>query len=97
MKRLVISSAAKDDLSDIWLYTARQWSVDQAERYVDQLLTACEDLAAGIKIGMTVDDLRPGHFRSFSQSHTIFYKHEAADDLVIVRILHQSMNPDDNF
>lgn len=97
MKRLVISLAAKDDLRDIWLYTARQWSVDQAERYVDQLLTACEDLAAGLKIGMTATDLRPEHFRSFSQSHTIFCKYEASNDLVIVRVLHQNMNPDDNF
>lgn len=96
MKHLIISPVAKDDLSDIWLYAARQWSIDQAERYVEQLLNACEDLAAGLKIGMPVDELRQGHFRA-SQSHTIFYKIEASNDLVVIRILHQSMNPDDNF
>ncbi|RVI79989.1 type II toxin-antitoxin system RelE/ParE family toxin, partial [Sinorhizobium meliloti] len=35
-----LAPTAKADLRKIWRYTARRWSLEQAETYQDQLYTA---------------------------------------------------------
>ncbi|GLQ53674.1 hypothetical protein GCM10010862_09330 [Devosia nitrariae] len=45
-----LSPAPESDLSEIWRYTARKWSREQADSYHDQF-AAFEGLAAGIKKG----------------------------------------------
>ncbi len=34
------------DLEDIWRYTAEQWSIEQADRYVDELTQVFQAIAA---------------------------------------------------
>ncbi len=92
MKSLVFSSLAKADLSEIWLYSRQTWSADQADRYVSSLLDACDNLAAGTKHGQSVADVKQDYFRVFVASHAIYYTSENGDELLIVRILHQSMD-----
>jgi plasmid stabilization system protein ParE len=41
-----LSPAAEHDLENIWLYTCRQWSVGQAEHYIDMLGAAFGELAS---------------------------------------------------
>ncbi len=91
MRRLVYSRAAQIDIDEIWDYSARQWSVDQAEDYVLQLADACEGLAAGRKIGRMAEDVAPGHFSFAVGSHTVYFT-RGDEDLFVVRILHQSMD-----
>ena len=38
MNKLIFTNKAVDDLSSIWEYTVRTWSVSQAERYYNLLI-----------------------------------------------------------
>jgi len=85
-----ISPAAENDLAEIWRYTARRWSLEQAESYHEQIVAAFEGLAAGTKKGRTVD-VRPGYLKYLVGSHLIFFR-ERSGRLEIVRILHSRMD-----
>ncbi len=40
-----LTPAAEADLEAIWIYTARQWGVDQGNNYIDALISAFLRLA----------------------------------------------------
>jgi plasmid stabilization system protein ParE len=56
-----LSPAAEHDLENIWLYTCRQWSVGQAEHYIDMLSAAFGELASSPMITSACDHIRPGY------------------------------------
>jgi toxin ParE1/3/4 len=41
-----LSPATEHDLENIWLYTCRQWAMQQADRYIDMLTAAFGGLAS---------------------------------------------------
>jgi toxin ParE1/3/4 len=92
MRRYVLSPRAHADLSGIWDYTAKHWGVDQAERYVRQIVAACADLAGGRKQGRSIDEVRPGYFKCAIGSHVLFYRLKPAGRIEVVRILHGRMD-----
>ncbi|BEV10053.1 type II toxin-antitoxin system RelE/ParE family toxin [Asticcacaulis sp. DW145] len=81
--------AAQADLRDIWLYSRRQWSADQADRYTLLIAAAFDDLAAGRRKGKPVN-VRTGYLKYACGSHIIYFR--LNDGLDIVRILHQRMD-----
>jgi toxin ParE1/3/4 len=84
---------AQQDLEAIWLYTFQQWSSVQADSYVSDILSACERLSNGEKVGLNAADVRLGYWKYFSGSHVIYYR--ISDHyLTVVRILHQSRDVD---
>ena len=59
-----LSPAAEHDLENIWhRYTCRQWSVGQAEHYIDMLSAAFGELASSPMIASACDHIRPGYHR----------------------------------
>lgn len=90
MTQLVFSPAALADLDAIWDYTADQWSADQADKYVDDIFEACEDLSAGRKSGRRVE-IRPDYLKFGVGSHLVFYR-ERSKKLEVIRILHARMD-----
>lgn len=87
----LLSPRAEHDLEDIWLYSYRTWSKDQADRYHAGLIAAITGLAAGDKTGRDASDLRDG-YRKFSVGrHVLFYR-ECDEHIAVIRILHQSMD-----
>lgn len=50
----VLSPMAEGDLEDIWTYTAREWTVEQAETYTNDIINIFEDLAAEKRDGRPV-------------------------------------------
>lgn len=40
-----LTPAAESDLEVIWQYTAQEWNLEQAHRYIDMLTTAFAELA----------------------------------------------------
>ena len=42
MAEYVISEIALDDLNNIWIYTAENWSVEQANRYYNLIMDEIE-------------------------------------------------------
>lgn len=66
------SPAAEDDLSKIWDYTAKNWGLEKADSYTDEIRDACLALADGTKHGSPVDIL-PNFQKYFCGSHVIFF------------------------
>ncbi|WP_309083276.1 type II toxin-antitoxin system RelE/ParE family toxin [Chelativorans sp.] len=54
-RRYRLSPLAEADLEEIWLYTFKHWSLEQADIYHNLLVAAFEELAAGTKIRRRVD------------------------------------------
>ncbi len=79
---------ARADLEEIWLYTLKTWSADQADSYHQKIVNAFEALAAGTRQGRKVDQIRQGYLRLAVGSHFIFYR-DSGERIEIVRILHQ--------
>ncbi|PYE87476.1 type II toxin-antitoxin system RelE/ParE family toxin [Phyllobacterium leguminum] len=86
-----LSPAADRDLADIWLYTASQWSVEQAESYQDKLAAAFEGLAAGTKKGRPVAVGRKDYLKYAVGSHIVYFR-ETKSEIIIVRVLHGRMD-----
>ena len=60
MVNFIISELAKKDITDIWNYTASEWSEEQAIRYYNGLLDTCERIASNPEIvGRSYDEVRP--------------------------------------
>ena len=87
-----LSPLAEADLEAIWLYTFRQWSLEQADEYYRVVMTAIEGLASGSKIGQRTD-VRDGYWKYRVGMHVIFFR--CLDDyLDVIRVLHGSMDVD---
>lgn len=86
-----LAPLAEDDLEDIWTYTARTWSVDQADRYHADIIAAMDGLTRGERIGRAIDDIRPGYLKYAVGRHLLFYRLSDAH-LDVIRILHQRMD-----
>lgn len=85
-----LSPRAESDLEEIWLYTFKTWSLEQANRYHGTIVEAFEGLAARGRIGRPVD-IRDGYFKYRVGAHVVFYRF-AESGLVVVRVLHQRMD-----
>ncbi len=96
MKKLVlhISSEALSDLEEIWIYTRKKWSKDQADRYYSLLIDEIEFLKTNYYIGKSAEYICPGYRVSFVKSHIVFFKIVDDQKFKIIRILHQSVNID---
>jgi toxin ParE1/3/4 len=78
-------------MEDIWRHTRTLWGIDQANRYTDVLTAAFELLAASPKIAPACDDIRPGYRRRGVERHVIYFR-IAAEEIVIMRVLHGRMD-----
>jgi toxin ParE1/3/4 len=91
---LRLSRSAKSDLLSIGAYTLQTWGAAQAERYLDSLERCAKLLAGNPSLGRPCDWIRPGLCRFEKGRHVLFYRREA-DGILISRILHQSMFPEE--
>lgn len=88
-----ISKQAEIDLEHIWLYTFEEWSLQQADYYLDLIIDEIEYISENPKSGEDYNDFRKGYFRSRVKSHFIFYRINIKEEIVeIIRILHQQMD-----
>ena len=94
MSNWTYSPKAKADLKAIWTYSAESWGLDQADRYIRQIDETCKDLAMGRLKGLDITYIRPGYFKQRIGSHLIFFTRPSPSEIVIIRLLHQSMDID---
>jgi len=85
-----LSPLAETDLEDIWVYTFKTWSSEQADRYQNQIIATIKELANGKKTGRPVP-VREGYYKYAVGSHYVFYRVSGAS-LDVIRILHQRMD-----
>ncbi len=88
MTVLVISPAARRDLTDIWLYTADRWGMGQADAYTSQIESIIACALKRPDIGGAVNGLPPAFRKLKSGSHRIIYR-LVRHEMIIVRILHE--------
>ncbi len=98
MARVVRSPLAKRDIVDVLAFTRRHWGADQALAYAALIRDAISALAEDAACGRPRDDLRRGlrayHLRERGQParHVLFYMQGDDRTVVIVRLLHDSMD-----
>ncbi len=92
-KKLRISGPARLDLGRIGDYTRREWGAAQKRKYLGQIKDGFKAIRDTPGIGTRRDDIRKGLRAQSTQKHVIFYR-ETKSEVVIVRVLHQSMNPE---
>lgn len=90
-----ITNSAYDDLEKIWLYTAENWSLKQADKYINLIMDGIELIAENPAIGRDRRSLRMGYFSFNIESHVIFYK-IPEEYVEIIRVLHQKMDLESN-
>lgn len=98
--RLVVSSAAREDLTSMYQFGVEHFGSLSAERYLEHFKTAFRQLSHYPEIGLQRPELFFG-MRSFVvSSHIVFYQlhllsetKEEKDWVEIVRILHTKQDP----
>ncbi|MES1156866.1 MAG: type II toxin-antitoxin system RelE/ParE family toxin [Alphaproteobacteria bacterium] len=91
MRIVRLRPGARADLRKIWRFSKERWDEHQADKYIRDLHAKFAQAAANDALGAPCDDLRPGYLRIKAGSHVIFFK-RTADLIVVVRVLHQSMD-----
>ncbi len=90
-----LSNEASNDLENIWLYTFENWSIEQADRYLNLILDEIEYLCQKPNSGTDYSHVRKGYLRSKVKSHFIFFKINIKhNELEIIRVLHEMMDID---
>ncbi|MDR3775017.1 MAG: type II toxin-antitoxin system RelE/ParE family toxin [Terracidiphilus sp.] len=93
MANVRFSRSAKADLLGIGAYTLQTWGAAQAERYLESLERCARLLAGNPSLGRGCDWIRTGLHRFEKGRHVFFYRREG-DGILVSRILHQSMLPE---
>lgn len=70
----------------------KNWSVEQADRYYNQIISEIEFIANNFSSGRSIKHIKEGYRVSRVKSHLIFYKKGSDDIVEIVRVLHQRMD-----
>ncbi|HEX8614433.1 MAG TPA: type II toxin-antitoxin system RelE/ParE family toxin [Telluria sp.] len=86
-----LSPAARADLESIWRHTFDRWGIEQAERYIDTLTQAFDDLAETPGIARTCDNIRQGYRRFVVEKHTVYFR-ITRWGISIIRVLHVKMD-----
>lgn len=95
MPKYKLSKQAEKDLSSIWRYTVEEWSRNQADKYVNGLLMAMEDIAKDpTSMGRSYEHVRIGYRKYMWGKHVIFYTIQNDGTTFITRILHEKMDYD---
>jgi toxin ParE1/3/4 len=88
-----ILPAARERLLGIWEYTADTWGEEQADKYVEGLVAALNDLMKNRDLWRSAKEKRfSGVFYSRYRHHYIFFKSLTDDSLGVITILHESMD-----
>jgi toxin ParE1/3/4 len=71
--RYEISKKAFEDIEDIWFYTMKTWSVQQADRYYNLIFDEIEYIAKYPLLGKDYGFVRKNYRCAVVKSHLIFY------------------------
>ncbi len=92
-RKLRVSGPALRDLERIGDNTLAEWGAAQRRNYLGHLKDGFKALRDTPGIGARRDDIHEGLRAHPVGKHIVFYR-ETKAVLTVVRVLHQSMNPD---
>lgn len=84
--RYRLAPRALADLDDIWRFSAETWSVDQADKYIDELVRVFELIATMPTLVHERSEFKPPVRIHVYQDHLIAYT-IAKDHVAILRLL----------
>lgn len=93
--KVEFTARAADDLSHIYLDGITRFGLNQAEIYSQSFAAAFDTLARFPLAGGLLEGLRPPSRYLTHNAHVIFYD-VRDDEILILRVLHGRMLPDDN-
>ena len=91
MAELKLSQKAEADVAEIADYTIGKFGVMQARRYRDSFQGCFNSLRENPLLGRSARELAPGLRLIRQHAHIIFYLH-TQDQILVVRVLHHSMD-----
>ncbi|MFK7845626.1 MAG: type II toxin-antitoxin system RelE/ParE family toxin [Rhodothermales bacterium] len=92
MRSFLLTAAARKDIIEIGQFTTAHWGKRQRDKYLKQLDEAFKLLARQPEIGTDAYEIRPKYRKYAQGSHTIFYRPGTDSKIVVIRILHNSMD-----
>ncbi|HCH02616.1 MAG TPA: type II toxin-antitoxin system RelE/ParE family toxin [Vibrio sp.] len=87
-----LSKKAEEDFGKIYEYTWLNFGEDQADDYTDDMDRCLLILSEAPLLGRDYSEIKQGIRRHDYKKHAIFYRIRE-QDIFILRILHQQMNP----
>ncbi len=91
MPNYELSNKAEKDIGGILDYSYREFGEKTALEYYLSLKGTFELLSEQPQIGRKIEHIRTGYFRHEHARHTIFYSLKEGD-ILIIRVLHESMD-----
>ncbi|HMS08032.1 MAG TPA: type II toxin-antitoxin system RelE/ParE family toxin [Pyrinomonadaceae bacterium] len=88
----LITRKALADINEIWLYTAENWSIEQADRYYNLIFDEIEFIAKNFDLARDMGWLREGYRASKVKSHIVFFRKTLNGEVEVVRVLHERMD-----
>ncbi len=92
MLKYVVSPEAQKSLKQIKSFSVKQFGLDRAKRYLNEILLAFRELGENPDRGIIRDELMSGYYSYFVGSHTIYYRIKPGV-IEVIDVLHQSMEP----
>ncbi len=83
---------AERDLEEVVDYTVQEWGASQANAYLGGLESRVQLLAENPDLGVARDAISQGLLSFPYESHILYYRKHASG-IVIIRVLHQHMDP----
>ncbi|GIZ08035.1 type II toxin-antitoxin system RelE/ParE family toxin [Flavobacterium sp. UMI-01] len=92
MSEYIISEKALEDINNIWIYTAENWSVEQADRYYNLIIDEIEYIVNDLDMACDLGKILKSYKYSKVKSHLIFFKKDKTNEIEVVRVLHERMD-----
>lgn len=92
MAEYKLTNKAVEDLSKIWDYTFEVWSENQADKYYDELISNCQEIAENPDLGKNYEGISKLLLGMKANRHIIFYRTVNKNYIEITRILHDRMD-----
>jgi toxin ParE1/3/4 len=92
MSNYIINEKALDDINKIWIYTAENWSVEQADRYYNLIFDEIEYIVDHFEMARDFGNIRKNYRCSKVKSHLVFFKKTAEKEIEVIRVLHERMD-----
>ena len=94
MSSFELTRSAQADLKSIAKFTQERWGIRQRNAYLREIDQVFRALAKNPVMGRACDEVREGYRKFPHGSHVIYYRQDDTDLLLVVRILHMTMDVD---
>lgn len=85
-----IRALARTDLEEIWVFTFEEWGFEQADKYLNSLLSRFDWLSRNPYAGKDREDVKNGYYCFPEGMHLVFYT-MTEYGIDIIGIPHQNM------